>query len=188
MPAKKAAKKTAKKTAKKLAHRHAAHDLRRAYEHLGRVDILEGALAGTHFRFVSALADLAQQRLAQGHERDAADLLRAAEHICFAALAPVDRPTAVPLVSIELRAAIADEVNHLLRRSQEHWIKADDEAPHPTIASIYTAAVDQARVAFSSAAYRPALELARAAEALAHIAVRSGGRLSAGKPAHRLAS
>jgi hypothetical protein len=189
MPAKKAAKKAAKKMAKRFAHhRHPAHDLRRAYEHLGRVDILEGALAGTHFRYVSALAELAEQQLASGHPRNAADLLRAAEHICFAALAPEDRPGPVSLVSAELKAAIADELKNLTRRAEEHWPDAEDEQPHPVIDTIYRAALDQARLAFSSGAYRPALELARAAEALAHLSDRITARLTGGEAAQRLAS
>jgi hypothetical protein len=187
MPAKKAAKKAAKKMAKKFAHHRPAHDLRRAYEHLGRVDILEGALAGTHFRYVSALADLAQQQLASGHPRTGADLLRAAEHICFAALAPEDRPGTVSLVSAELKAAIADELNHLTRRAEEHWSYAEDEQPHPVIVTIYTAALDQAQLAFASGAYRPALELARAAEVLAHLSARVTARLTGGER-QRLAS
>jgi hypothetical protein len=188
MPAKKTVKKAAKKMAKKFAHHHPARDLRRAYEHLGRVDILEGALAGTHFRYVSALAGLAQQQLGSGYARNAADLLRAAEHICFAALAPEDRPGTVSLISAELKAAIAEELNHLTQRAEEHWSDAEDEQPHPTVATIYAAALEQARLAFASGAYRPALELARAAEALAILSDRVTASLTCGESAQRLAS
>lgn len=184
MPPKKAAKKAATKT----AHRHPSHDLRRAYEYLGRVDILEGALAGVHFRHVSALAKLAEKQVSAGQKRDAADLLRAAEHICFAALAPEERSGTVPLVSTELKAAIATELIDLTRRAEDHWSSAEEGEPHETLAAIYVAALDQSLLNFNSGAYRAALELARAAEALAHVARRPQWRISEDKPAHRLAS
>lgn len=188
MPPKKAAKKATTKTAKRSVHRHPSHDLRRAYEYLGRVDILEGALAGVHFRHVSALAKLAEKQFSVGQERDAADLLRAAEHICFAALAPKERFATVPLVSTELKAAIATELIDLTRRAEEHWSSAEEGEPHETLAAIYVASLDQSLLNFNSGAYRPALELARAAEALAHVARRPQWRISEDKPAHRLAS
>src|SRR6185437_16477587 len=139
MPAKKAAKKSVKKMARKSPHPLPSQDLRRAYEHLGRVDILEGALAGVHFVQVSALATLAQQQLAVGHARDAAELLRAAEHICFAALAPEDRPGAVQIVSTELKAAISAELNQLTRRAEVRWhdSQSEEDQAHETIAAIY---------------------------------------------------
>jgi hypothetical protein len=176
--------------AKKSPHHLPSNDLRRAYEHLGRVDILEGALAGTHFVQVSALAALAQQQLTAGHTRDAANLLRAAEHICFAALAPEDRPGAVAMVSPELKAAVAAELNHLARRAEDHWTESesDEDEAHETIAAIYSAALNQALTNFARGAYRPALELARAAEALAHVDIRSSAGLSDGRRVQRLAS
>ncbi len=190
MPAKKAAKKAAKKMAKKSAHHLPSNDLRRAYEHLGRVDILEGALAGTHFVQVSALATLAQQQLSAGYARDAANLLRAAEHICFAALAPEDRPGTVPMVSPDLKGAIAAELNHLMRRAEDHWDEAesDEDEAYEAIAAIYSAALNQALSEFARGAYRPALELARAAEALSHVDTRSRAGLSEGRRPQRLAS
>jgi hypothetical protein len=190
MPAKKAAKKAAKKMAKKATHHLPSHNLRRAYEHLGRIDILEGALAGAHFVQVSALATLAQQQLEAGRARDGADLLRAAEHICFAALAPEPGPGAVELVSADLRAAITAELHHLTRRAEDLWndAESDDDQAHETIAAIYTAALDQAAAAYARGAYRPALELARAAEALAHIDVGFTARLLDTEQSRRIAS
>ncbi|MDP9052342.1 MAG: hypothetical protein M3O31_16715 [Acidobacteriota bacterium] len=180
MPVKKAAKKAAKKMARKSPHNLPSQDLRRAYEHLGRVDILEGALAGVHFVQVSALATLAQQELASGHARDAAEMLRAAEHICFAALAPEDRPIAVPLVSADLKAAVSEELDRLRRRAEASWTDpdSDENQAHETIAAIYSAALEHAALAFSRGAYRPALELARAAEALSQIDMQFTARLS----------
>ena len=68
MPANRAANKIAGKTAKKLVH-HPVNDLRRAYEHLGRIEILEGALAGSPFVDVAALAGLAQQQLEAAEDK-----------------------------------------------------------------------------------------------------------------------
>jgi hypothetical protein len=181
-------KKAAKRAASK-ADRGPKQDLRRAYEHLGRVDILEGALAGAHFVQVSALATLAQQHLALGHAQDAAELLRAAEHICFAALAPEERPGAVPLVSAELKAAIAAELSDLTRRAEERWTtpSSNEDEAGDAIAAIYTTALNQALTEFARGAFRPALELARAAEALSHVDA-SFATLSDADPARRLAS
>jgi hypothetical protein len=183
-PAKKAAKKSAKKAAKKAAHHHPSHDLRRAYEHLGRIETLESALNPAAANSVSTLAALAQQELASGHGKSSADLLRAAEHLSFAALAPEGADTRV---SPDLKAAIAAEYDHLLRRAADHW---SEPAPrHPAVASLYPATLKQAQTAFKSAAYRQALELARAAEALAHITRQGPAKLPAPQRAtQRLAS
>ena len=183
-------KRAAKKAAKKAANHGFQHDLRRAYEHLGRVDILEGALAGAHFVQVSALATLAHQQLAAGHARDAANLLRAAEHICFAALAPEDRPGAIELVSAELKTAVAAELNDLIRRAEERWVapESHEDEAGDAIAAIYTTALNQALTEFARGAFRPALELARAAEALTHVDTKFGGGFSDADPARRLAS
>ena len=100
----------------------------------------------THFFQVSALATLAEQQLSAGYARDAANLLRAAEHICFAALAPEDRPGTVPMVSPDLKGAIAAELNHLMRRAEDHWDEAesDEDEAYEAIAAIYSAALNQA--------------------------------------------
>jgi hypothetical protein len=165
MPAKKAAKKIASKAAKKAAHHRPLHDLRRAYEHLGRIEILEGALVGPEYVDVAALANLAEQQLASGFAKNAADLLRAAEHISFAALAP--RETISLRVSGDLKRAIEEELGHLKRKAEDHWSESDEV--RRVIVDIYTRTLEQARLAFMRGGYRPALELARAAEALAHI-------------------
>ena len=60
-------------------------------------------------------------------------------------------------------------MNRLTTNAERLW----SEAPHPdnrgVIETIYASALEQARRAFSSGAYRPALQLARAAEALAQV-------------------
>jgi hypothetical protein len=94
------------------------------------------------------------------------------------------------MVSSELKSAIAAELNHLTRRAEERRTESesDEDQAHETIAAIYSAALSQARAAFARGAYRPALELARAAEALAHVDTRLATGLSDGHPARRLAS
>ena len=166
MPAKKAARKAAKKAAKKLAQ-HPSAELRRAYEHLGRIEILEGALASSPFVDVVTLANLAQQQLGSDRPRNAADLLRAAEHLCFAGLAP--NQVTDSLVAPELKRAITMEFEGLMRRAEEKWEDDESEGTRVIIADLYSRALSQARRAFGRGAFRPALELARAAEALSSI-------------------
>jgi len=166
MPEKRASKKAAKIAAPGLVHPSIC-DLQRAYEHLGRIEILEGALAGAEFVDVSTLNQLAQQQLMDGYTRNAADLLHAAEHICFASLAP-NRAT-VTLVSLELKRTLSGEFEALMRRSEEQWGKTDTPAQRTVIQEIFTRAIVQGRAAFERADYRRALEFARAAEALSKI-------------------
>jgi hypothetical protein len=165
MPIRKAAKKSAKKTAKDSIHKPAKH-LRRAYEHLGRIDILEGALAGTPFVDVTLLANLAQQQLATGNTRNGAYLLRAAEHLSFAALAP---KSAISSVSAKLKTAIDEELRRLHGRANEQWTAAEEPEGRRVIADLYSRVVEEAERAYRRNAYRPALEFARAAEALSCI-------------------
>jgi hypothetical protein len=165
MPAKKAAKKSAKKVAKKAPHRHSHHDLRRAYEHLGRIEILEAALAGPSFRDVTTLTAMAQQKLAAAESRDSADLLRAAEHLAFAALAP--RPAQPISLSKDLRAAITADFEDLMHGAQDRRRTA--QAIRSVLGTLYSRIISEAHSAFAAAAYRPALELARAAEAIARV-------------------
>jgi hypothetical protein len=180
--AKKSAKKAAKKAAKKTAHHHASRDLRRAYEHLGRIEILERGLARPASREIAAIGALARQRLATGENSDAAELLRAAEHFSFAALGVRTAGSAdgTGRVSAELKAAIAGEFEHLTTRAAERW--AGEHTRHDAVAAC-ASALEQARNAFGSGAYRAALELARAAEALAHIAGQDAERIDSGRAA-----
>src|SRR5258708_16482578 len=86
-------KKAAKKSAKHHDHKHdSAKDLRRAYEHLGRLEILQRTLQPTQAGDVKSLITLAKQELENGHRKDAADLLRPAEHFSFPPRPP-DTPT-----------------------------------------------------------------------------------------------
>ena len=143
---------------------HPANDLRLAYEHLGRVEILEGALTGAPFVDVATLATLAQQQLGSGRTQNAADLLRAAEHLCFAMLAPAHVTDC--LMNPELKQAVAVEFEGLMRGAEEHWTDAEEPASRRVIEDLFARSLDQARNAFTHGAFRPALEFARAAEAL----------------------
>ena len=172
-PPKKAAKSAAKKAPKKAAkhpdkeHKghHKAKDLRRVYEHLGRVEILHAGLPTAAAGEVTTLVALAQQQLrSSGESKDAADLLRAAEHLSFAALAG-DRSRGVA-VSAELKTAIAEHFEELSQRADEHW---DNKEKRPeTLSAIYLSCRKSAAKAFKLGAYHQALEYIRAAEALAH--------------------
>ena len=83
------AKKTRSRTAAQTGPGRAeSTDSLHAYEQFGRLDVLEGGLAGSPFVDVNALENLAQQQLDSGHAQNAANLLHAAEHISFAALSP----------------------------------------------------------------------------------------------------
>jgi hypothetical protein len=161
MPAKKAVHKTANEAAKTLVH--PANESRRAYEYLGRIEILEGALAGSPFVDVTALANLAQQQLGAGFSRNAAHLLRCAEHLCFAALAPAHVTDS--LVNADLKQAITVEFESMMRRAEEQW-QEEENLNRQVIEDLFTRALDQARRAFTRGAFRPALEFARAAEDL----------------------
>ena len=146
---------------------HPGDDLRSAYEHLGRVEIIEGALAGSPFVDVAALANLAQQQLGSGHARNAAHLLRSAEHLCFASLAPAQVTDA--LVGADLKSSISAEFEALMQRAEQRWTDDAEEISREVIARLFADIVAQARRAFARGAFRPALELARAAESLSDV-------------------
>lgn len=150
------------------AHRAATPDPLRAYEQFGRVDILEGGLAGPSFVNVNALANLAQQQLDSGHADNAANLLRAAEHLSFAALAPKDSARLTAHIPSSLLAAVAAELERLTQGAEELWAESG-KTNRAVIEKVYLTALADARQAFVDGAYRPALQLAHAAEALAHV-------------------
>lgn len=94
MAPKKAHKKAAKKAPKKGPKHHEEHggrDLRRAYEHLGRLHALQGLLASEVAGQVKGLTGLAESRLQADDAKSAADLLRAGEHLAFGSLASASR-------------------------------------------------------------------------------------------------
>jgi hypothetical protein len=176
---------------------HPLHDLRLAYELQGRIEILEGALSGSPFCDVSALTALAEQEVAASRLHDAAELLRAAEHLSFAALAPYAAGCPIH-ISAELKAAVTAEFNHITRCAELHWSESEAEAEveatfrNGVVAPIYAGALEEAHRALARGAYRAALELARAAEALAKTTHQTAVQTHTEAPhrtrAHRLAS
>jgi hypothetical protein len=169
-PPKKAAKKAAKKATKKAAghhhdKHHQANDLRRAYEHMGRVAVLRQASRSSGTDTVAELTTLAQQAIKDGHSKDAADLLRASEHLTFAVL--TGEVSGLVHVSADLKESITEQFDDLARRADEHW--QEDEEHSNTLTEVYEASRKSATSAFKARVYHQALEFARAAEALAHV-------------------
>jgi len=185
MAPKKAAKKSVKDHDKKHHEDKEGKDLRRAYEHLGRLSVLEKHLAATVTGQLGVLTEMAQKSLLTGESRSAADLLRAGEHLGFGSLASQAKASRV---SDELASTLSAEYEHLVDKADEHWQKHEGDRPNE-IEAVYDSMLQSANAAFHKGAYRRALEFARGAEALAH--VRGGGaplleEPVAGKKAKRL--
>ena len=151
------------KPGKKHATRHdskpAGKHLRRAYEHLGRVEALQTLTQSDN---ITTLVRLAQTGIDHDVARPAADLLRAAEHLSFAAVAAQSKSSGS--LSAELEEAVRREFRKLLENAEDHEL-----AIGTTLDRLLRQAVEDARAAFESGSFRQALELARAAEALASI-------------------
>ena len=177
MAPKKAAKKVAKKAAKKVAGHgpgKAKQDTRRCYEHFGRVSTLL-PLLGEQTEPVVKMVTLAKEVLQTGSPKDAADLLRAAEHFAFgslAAAAPEDLSLSAPLVE-----ALREEYEHLLKRADEHAEAGELSGP---VLTLFRTMRKEAVSAYREKKYRAASELARGAEALSHVRATVPGRLRAG--------
>jgi len=56
-----------------------------------------------------------------------------------------------------------------MRRAEEQWEADEGPVKRQVIEELFARALDQARNAFDRGAYRPALEFARAAEALSQV-------------------
>ena len=162
-PGKKHAKKHPKKHDEKPNGKH----LRRAYEHLGRVEALQ---ALTTVDSVVSLVRLAQAGIAHGQARVAADLLRSAEHLSFAAATATSKSK--PSLSSDLEEAIRREFRKLLEAAEEHDLSSDS-----TLGKLLRRTFEDAHSAFDSGNFRQALELARAAEALGSIETRDVDKL-----------
>ena len=171
-----APKKAAKHTPGHPGDKHAqAKELRRAYEHMGRVAVLRRSAKLPMLDSVAKLTTLAQQALKEGHTKNAADLLRASEHLTFALLS--GDITDVASISAELRQSITEHYDELTRKAEEHW---KGESPG-VLAMIYRHTRDSAATAFKDGAYHQALEYVRAAEALAHVKEHGPLRLEQGQ-------
>ena len=184
MPPKKAAKKVAKKAAKKVPAKHAgraAKDVRRAYEHMGRVQLLVTLLEPEQGKPVQTLGKHAEQSMQAGDVKSSADLLRAAEHYAFGTIALDAAPD--ESLSETTLTAVREEYEHLRARAAEHG--EISEAPR-SVAAIAKRMSKGAAAAMKSKLYRAALELARGAEALAHVKASDERNLGAGSAAKRL--
>ena len=142
---------------------HRAKDLRRAFEHLGRVEILRRILNDSSAALAS-LIHLAQTEVDNGSSKNAADLLRAAEHLAFAFL--LNHSTNNTQMAGGLDAAVREEFDRIEEKAEERW---SPEEANPEIARLYGEMRQKAKIARKEGAYRQALELIRGAEALAHV-------------------
>ncbi len=184
MAPKKAAKHAAKKAPKHHDKKHhAGKDTRRAYEHLGRVTSLQPSLPKTAMTQIQTLTELARLRLNAGDSKSAAELLRACEHLAFGTLAG----TAKESVADDLFAAITEQFEKSLEKAAEHWDDHEQE-PAAEITTIYEKTYAAAEAAYDKGAYRRALELARAAESIAHVGGEEPLQLEEGKKTKKLKS
>ena len=178
-PVKHAAKHTAKHAKNHAPEHDDAKDLRRAYEHLGRVEAIRQLAEDASPSSVHILAQLAEKYLEANLVKQGADLLRAAEHFSFAALAQNSKPE--KHADPKLLEAVREEFDKLCSRAEDHWAEHKDRSP--ALLELFEDAFARCKTAFDERRYRQALELARGAEALAHINKQPNGskprRLSA---------
>ncbi len=167
----KSAKKVAKKAAKKTPGNKLGQDTRRCYEHFGRVSTLLRQVPEKET--VARLVALGQELLRLGSTKEAADALRAAEHLSFGSLAMHGRADDISDVLLE---ALQTEYHDLLDRAGQR--AADHELTGPA-ARLFATLRRMAAVAFKAKQYRAASELARGAEALTHIHTELTTRLRA---------
>lgn len=179
--AKKAPKKAAKKAPKHDKKHHEGKDVRRAYEHMGRLEALQSGLSSPVVAQIHTLSEMARRSLQKGDSKSSADLLRAGEHLAFASLSASTKES----VSDELRSALTAQYEHLLEKAAEHWDEHEEE-PAAAITTLYEKSLADAESAFGKGAYRKALELVRAAEALSHVETDGSPALDVGsKPSKK---
>jgi hypothetical protein len=168
MPAKKAAKKSAKKAPKKAPGKHHEHhggkDIRRAYEHLGRLEALERSLPATVLAQIATLTEFSRHTLQAGDARSSAELLRACEHIAFGALASNVRES----VNEELSDAIGKHYEKLREEAIDTWDDHGEDSAS-SIRDAFEWAFSMADSAYEKNSFRRALEMIRAAAALAEV-------------------
>lgn len=175
-----APKKAPKKAPHEKPHKEKDHDagkhLRRAYEHMGRLEALRPVLPKTTLAQVAALTESGRRGLSGSLDareaKNSAELLRACEHLAFGALASDKKA----IVSDELRDALTAQYEKLrekaLDRRDEHQEDGlDAESMDAGIVAAYDRIFESAEVAHTKTALRKALELMRAAEALTHVHV-----------------
>jgi hypothetical protein len=173
-----APKKAAKKAPKHHGHKkhEAGKDLRKAYEHLGRLGALRELLPATVVSRLSTLTEMAEASLKAGEAKSAADLLRAGEHLAFGTLASKAKEQRLSEALVD---AIHADYEHMIDKAKEHRERHGDEAP-AAVGALYDTMLEAAGEAFDKGAYRRALEFARGAEALAHVRGNGAERLEDG--------
>jgi hypothetical protein len=158
-------------------HKH-AKDVRRTFEHLGRVQAI-ASLASAERDTVALLTSLADDAFKAQSYKNSADLLRAAEHVSFAAM----HTNAKETVGEYLEEAIKDESDHLLERAEDH------QAEHPIpkqLRELQARLSRDGKAALRRGEYRAALELARGAETLSHVHELATPRLHSKTPPNQL--
>ena len=169
--ARKSAKKVAKKAAKKAPGQKLGQEMRRCYEHFGRVSTLLRQVPERET--ITRLVALSQELLRLGSAKEAADALRAAEHLSFGSLAMQGR---TEQVSDLLQEALVSEYRDLLERAK---YRAEEQPLNGPVTRLFSTMRKMAIQAFKAERYRAASELARGAEALTHIHTEITGRLGA---------
>jgi hypothetical protein len=142
--------------------------------HMGRILSLQPSLTAASRADVDSLVSLAEQELAEGNGKNAAELLRAAEHISFATLASGHAKQ--PSLSSFVEEAVKEEYERLAQKAAEHWDHADRR--HPAVSVIYKSSLQGAKRALAAGGYP---ELVRAAAALAEIEKHGPKKLAAGR-------
>lgn len=169
-PERAASKDAAKATKTSAAHHPNSHDLRRAFEHFGRIEMMRASgLSAMSLGAVDIMVLFARHEWEAGFAHNAADLLRAAEHICFGAR--LFDSTLFESIPPILHDSVIAHFRELMHRADHHW----HDASHPfEFVAVYKFAQEMANQAIERNAYQAALEYARAAEALAHLRLHSG--------------
>lgn len=145
---------------KKAAKKHGS-DARKAFEHLGRVQSLASFAPAEH-ESLTTLLSAADAAFQSHHYEESAHLLRAAEHLLFAAMVATNPAQ----VSSHLARAVHEEFDHLTDRAAEH---GHSKKSPQAVRRIYARMQEDAGQAMQRRDYRKALELARGAEALTHL-------------------
>ena len=150
------------KPGKKHGGKHeSGKDLRRAFEHLGRVQSLS-SIKSSEPGAIPTLLELAQALIDAGNAESAADILRAAEHLAFAGLASTS--SSRPKLTPDLEEAIRREFRKRAEKTEDH-----EPSRASALGRLALETLKQAQAAFTAKSFHAALEFARAAEALADI-------------------
>jgi hypothetical protein len=99
---------------------HQANDLRRrTCEPKGRIEVLRKSLKSSIAEAFAELTMLAQREIEGGKNKDAADFLRASEHLSFAVIA--GETLTGGRISSEHERSITEHFDECTRKADEHW-------------------------------------------------------------------